>query len=506
MKILVSACRVIVGTLFIISGMIKANDPVGFSYKMEEYFTVFKITDSIADTVYTIRDLNLEEKQALISGNSSIQPTDYEGKPYKLDSTTTENDFIYTRESSVQMRAVEAKNWFNSFCDFMHDQALALSILICVLEILLGVAVLAGVYMELSSFLLLAMIVFFTFLTFYSAYYNKVTDCGCFGDALKLKPWESFIKDVVLLVLIIPIFIQRKRIDGRNWDTIEKTITIASIVLGFLLSVVVFDWYLPAVFILLFLGARILLNKILKNFNIAKFSLTLLTAFLSTGFTTYCYLHLPVKDYRPWKPGNVIPEKMISSPEWANVYMVYKNKNTGEVKEYLSVKVDEKGNKTNDFSWMTEEFINENEFVNQRKDVVKPYEEAPIHDFTLDDYDSGEPYAKDFIYKPGYKFMLVAYDLKKTNLTVQPRINELALQSEKNNIEFIGATSSRNMVEKFRHDHQNPFKYYINDATSLKTIIRSNPGLVLIKDTVVVDMWHYNDLPTWDNVSAKYFK
>ena len=132
MKYLVGFCRIFVGVLFIISGLIKLNDPLGFSFKLEEYFS-----QGVLDLPVFM--------------------------PY----------------------------------------ALTLAIIVVTIEVLLGVMLLLGFWPKTTVWSLLGMIVFFTFLTWYSAYYNKVTDCGCFGDAVKLTPWESFTKDVVLLVLIL---------------------------------------------------------------------------------------------------------------------------------------------------------------------------------------------------------------------------------------------------------------------------------------------------------------
>ncbi|NNC34033.1 MAG: DoxX family protein, partial [Croceitalea sp.] len=129
MKYLVAFSRIFVGVLFIISGLIKLNDPVGFSFKLEEYFS------------QGVLDLPIF-------------------MPY----------------------------------------ALAIAVIMVIIEVLLGVMLLIGFKPKFTVWSLLGMIVFFTFLTFYSAYFNKVTDCGCFGDAVKLTPWESFTKDIVLLV------------------------------------------------------------------------------------------------------------------------------------------------------------------------------------------------------------------------------------------------------------------------------------------------------------------
>ena len=143
-KITNSFSRYFVGCLFIFSGLIKLNDPVGTKIKMEEYFEVF------------------------------------------------------------------AED-FGSFFHYLIPYALEIGLIIVVLEIVLGVAVLIYYKMEWTTKVLLALMVFFTFLTFYSAYFNKVTDCGCFGDAIKLTPWESFIKDLVLMVFVLHLFWYRKQ-------------------------------------------------------------------------------------------------------------------------------------------------------------------------------------------------------------------------------------------------------------------------------------------------------
>ena len=141
MKYLIHISRIFVGGLFIFSGLIKLNDPIGFSFKLEEYFGA------------TVLDL-----------------------------------------------------------PFFIPYALIIAVFVVVFEVLLGVFLLIGYKPKFTVWSLLGMIIFFTFLTFYSAYYNKVTDCGCFGDAIKLTPWESFTKDIILLVFIIVLFLGVKHI------------------------------------------------------------------------------------------------------------------------------------------------------------------------------------------------------------------------------------------------------------------------------------------------------
>ena len=141
MKYLLNVARIIVGNLFIFSGIVKANDPLGFSYKLEEYFMEFGM------------------------------------------------------------------NW-----DWLHEILVPLAAALCIVEIVLGVAVLVGYRMKEVSWVLLLMIVFFTILTGASAIFEIVRSCGCFGDAIPLTPWESFYKDLILLVLILLIFFKKDEI------------------------------------------------------------------------------------------------------------------------------------------------------------------------------------------------------------------------------------------------------------------------------------------------------
>ena len=164
MKNLYTLSRYLVGVLFIFSGLIKINDPVGTQIKLEEYFEVFSA------------------------------------------------DFTPLFEHLVPL-------------------ALILSVILCTLEIVIGIALLMNYKMKITRVILLSLIVFFTFLTFYSAYFNKVTDCGCFGDALKITPWQSFYKDVVLLFFILIIFMSRNKIQAFFTKKAENTINIFVLIL-----------------------------------------------------------------------------------------------------------------------------------------------------------------------------------------------------------------------------------------------------------------------------------
>src|SRR5215475_7855244 len=161
--------RYFVGALFVFSGLIKLNDPIGTEIKMEEYFEVFA-------------------------------------------------------------------NDFGSFFQTLIPWSLEIGLILIVLELALGVAILVFWRMKWTGWTLLLLMVFFTFLTFYSAYFNKVTDCGCFGDAIKLTPWQSFTKDVVLMVFVMHLFWYKHRylptLRTREGDVLIVAVAAVSLFLG----------------------------------------------------------------------------------------------------------------------------------------------------------------------------------------------------------------------------------------------------------------------------------
>ena len=156
MKLFINIIRVLVGTLFIFSGLIKANDPLGLSYKMKEFFEIWN--------------------------------------------------------TGIDQSAVFFKQPLINFFLFLHDHSLPLSVLMIAFEIIAGVALLLGWKMKIFSWLLLLLILFFTFLTGYAFYSGKFTNCGCFGDCLPITPKSSFLKDIALTLMIIFLFVKRKHL------------------------------------------------------------------------------------------------------------------------------------------------------------------------------------------------------------------------------------------------------------------------------------------------------
>ncbi|MFS8615593.1 MAG: DoxX family protein [Solitalea sp.] len=378
MRLLTWICRIPVGVLFIFSGLIKANDPMGFGYKLQEYFVVF--------------------------GTEWLSPL-----------------------------------------------AVGLSIFICALEIVLGIGVLLGARIRLVAWGLLLLILFFTGLTFYSAWFNKVTDCGCFGDAIKLTPWQSFTKDIILLVLIIPIFIYRNRI-------------------------------------------RSMLSRRGSDLALA------ITSVLSLGFGLYTWSYLPVVDLLPYKVGNHLPSLMTmpegAEPDQFKIVYTLKNKSTGELrkmddKEYIDSKVWE------DPEW---EYVSASDPI-----LVKKGYTPPIHDLNISNAD-GVGFTDELLNNPYYNLIIVMYDLGTTRKAAQPRLNALVKTAQEYNIRSIGLTAaSEQATQRFISETNALYEFFYCDATPLKSMVRSNPGLLLMKNGRVIGKWSHRALPSPEELERRYF-
>jgi len=373
-------CRIAVGLLFIFSGLIKANDPLGFSYKLEEYFEVFHMM-------------------------------------------------------------------------FLNGFALSIAILLCALEMLLGFALLIGVRAVKITWGLLLLIIFFGFLTFYSAYFKVVQTCGCFGDAIPLTPWQSFSKDMVLLVLVLVLFINRTKINPLfKPKTGDK-------------------WLIGA-------------------------------AIVSVGFGIYTYNFMPVIDFLPYKIGANILDEMKTPPgaplDVFEVIYHLKNKKTGESKvmddkEYL------KTNIWKDANW---EVVG-----NPESRLIKKGFEPKIRDLSIQD-GQGNDYTKELLSNPFYSLVIVAYDLDKTNGEANKPLNALAINATENyNIRTILLTSnSAQSANAFAKAHKVMSEIFYADGVPLKSMVRANPGVLLLKNGTIIHKWHYHTMPTYDKLVKQYFQ
>jgi hypothetical protein len=175
---------------------------------------------------------------------------------------------------------------------------------------------------------------------------------------------------------------------------------------------------------------------------------------------------------------------------------VYKNLQTGKDEEMA------KPPYTDTINWEIDTL--KWKFVDTKQIVLDPGEQAPIHDFSITSVEGSE-YTDDFLKHDSLHFFLVSYDLTKADRDVQPQINAFAQACEKNGIPFIGLSSSTpEAIDEFRHEVQAPYDYFITDATQLKTMIRSNPGLILLKGSKILDMWGKRTLPTFEDFRKKY--
>ncbi|MFM9945929.1 MAG: BT_3928 family protein [Bacteroidia bacterium] len=387
MKLIANILRVITGVLFVFSGFIKINDPVGFAIKLEEYLLVF------------VSDLK------------------------------SNSDFLA------------------NVCSFLIPYTLLLGIFICVVEVVLGLSLLIGWKKNLSLSLLGLMIIFFTFLTWYSAHYNKVTDCGCFGNAIPLTPWESFTKDVLLCVFILILVLLRKYI---------KPVFSHG-----------FSW------------------KLLLFFSVSGFA-----------FSFYCWYYLPVFNFLKFAKGNNI-EKLTTLPPNARQEkreMVFIYTRDGKDYEFTLEQLEERK-------------IAENpafKFKDRLDKVIDEGDKPEIHDFVMVDAD-GKNYVPQFFAKDEYKLLLVSQGLTSTRPKAMKKITALAIEwASSTKFDFWALTSSAPAeAEAIRHEYQFPFKFYYGDNTNLKSIIRSNPGLLLFKKGTVIAIWPSTDLPSYKQLLRK---
>ena len=362
-KIIDQFSRIFVGALFIFSGLVKLNDPIGTEIKLEEYFTVF------ADT-------------------------------------------------------------FSPIFSIFIPWSLAIAMFLIVLEIVLGVAVLLNYRMRVTSVILLALILFFTVLTFFSAYTGKVTDCGCFGDAIPLTPWQSFYKDVILLVFILHLFWHSKRLKPDTGPVFNKAVLAITTVMSFIIG-----WY--------------------------------------------AIEHLPYIDFRPYKIGDSIPSNMIAEEAPVVEYTFLKDGDEVKSQSFLQ--------ETDGYTYVGAETLNE------KKSTPK------ITDYMVFDADGNDHTDESF---RGRKLIFIFQDVSKADTENIGSMQELIRELD-GTVDIIAFTSSGpDAFEAFRHEHQLAIPYYFLDATVLKAMIRSNPGIMLLRNGIVMGKWHENDTPSPDELRS----
>lgn len=375
--IIAGICRTLLGVVFVFSGAVKAIDPMGTVYKIEDYLKAFG----------------------------------------------------------------------GFFIDLLPLAELAAVVLI-LLEILLGVCMLLNVRTRWTSWLALAFYAVMTPLTLYIAINNPVSDCGCFGDAIVLTNWQTFGKNVVLIILAIVLVALRKHVYPlwRGWMEIV---------------------------------------------------IAVITALGAFAFMEYTYLHLPVMDFRPYKIGNHLPTLMEypedAEPDIYEYSFVYEKDG---VEQTFTLDNYPKGDST----WT---------FVRQNSKLIQKGYEPPIHDFEIINAE-GEDLTWDILESEEPVTLVVMYDLKKADKKQLAKVEALAanlspfasspdtlsFQGESEGGLYILTGSGTDEMITFALEYPTLGEYICTcDPVTLKTIVRANPGVIVVQNGIVIDKYNLRNRP-----------
>ena len=387
-QIWLNVCRYFAGILFVFSGFVKADDPLGSKYKFIDYFEAWGIDDIFAPT------------------------------------------------------------------------ALTFGIILSTIELLVGLALLFKLFPKWSSLGALIFMVAFIPITLYLALQQNISgkelvhDCGCFGDALVLTNWQTFVKNLVIVVPVLITFIFHKKFTDLISD--KKSIVILSV-----LTVVI------------------------------------------VGISVYALRHLPPIDFRPYKIGVTLKGEKCGDVVRNNNVKVYqyadfKNVQTGEHKEFDIV------NNYPDYTiWEYNPDVPVRT-VEEKLDV--PQDSSLLNTYVVDNYmfsKNGEDVTCDLISDTSYVLLAIHYDLKQSNPKNQSKVNAVYEWAKSKGYAFYGATSSLDdVIEEYGVQTGAVYPFVSADDILLKTVVRSNPGLVLLKKGLIIDKWHHNDIPSVEKFEA----
>ncbi|MBR2491972.1 MAG: DoxX family protein [Paludibacteraceae bacterium] len=306
-------------------------------------------------------------------------------------------------------------------------------------EFTIGFNILFNVHLKATTLIASIFMLIMTPVTLYLALANPISDCGCFGDAIVMTNWQTFYKNVVLCIILIIIAILKD--NTRPWLS---------------------NW-----------GAWIV---------------TLLPIIISFGISIYCYNLLPILDFRPYKIGNNIIEGM-SIPEdapldkYETTFFYEKN---GVEKAFTLDNYP-----AEDSTWT---------FVRQESKLIEQGYVPPIHDFSIvtEDGDITDIILED----AGYTLLIISHKVEKASTKNIKCIKSTIANAKKAGANVIWLTSSyTDEIDNFKAKYGINDTFGATDDITLKTIVRSNPGLVLIKDANIIEKWHHNSLPTKDELN-----
>ncbi len=335
-----------------------------------------------------------------------------------------------------------AWSFFGMSFDWLVPMATFMAMALIVVEFTIGVMLLFGAFRRVSAWALVLMMLFFTFTTLFDAITNEVTDCGCFGDAIKLTNWQTFWKNVALDVPTVWIFLTRNL---RRKQRFERDVLIT---LFAMVAMVLFGLY---------------------NIN-----------------------NEPCIDFRSWKVGN----QMIDLDENAEVksYVTYVNKETGVRDEFLS---EELVKRMEDPAW-------EAQWEWESSRVEDPHE-IKADGFSMLDMDMND-HAKELIGSEDYLLIATIHHLDKVNEDGLEGLEDAAEWAQEHGVQMVLLTSAlAEEVQSFLYAYQmDDIDFYFADATAIETMARSNPGFLLLKRGKVLGKWHYRNVDDLEDFILKY--
>ena len=307
------------------------------------------------------------------------------------------------------------------------------------IEFTIGFNILLNVHLKATTWLAGIFMLVMTPITLYLAIENPISDCGCFGDAIVMTNWQTFYKNVILCIILIIIALLKDH--ARPWLS---------------------NW-----------GAWVV---------------TLLPILISLGISIYCYNLLPVLDFRPYKKGNNIIEGM-SIPEGAPLdkYETTFFYEKDGVEQAFTLD----NYPAEDSTWT---------FVRQESKLIEQGFVPPIHDFSIitEDGDITDIILED----AGYTLLVISHKVEKAATKNIKCVKSTIANAKKAGANVIWLTSSySDNIDEFKTKYGINDTFGATDDITLKTIVRSNPGLVLIKDATVIEKWHHNSLPTKDELN-----
>jgi uncharacterized membrane protein YphA (DoxX/SURF4 family) len=327
--------------------------------------------------------------------------------------------------------AIKMEEYFVAFgTGFLVPWSMTFSILMCGIELLVGLMILFNTRMVWGIWAAVALMVFYTPLTLWLAITNKVTDCGCFGDAIKLNNLETFLKNVAVDIFLVFLLSGSKRFNPTASKKLQTVLVAA-------MAVAVF------------------------------------------GFEAYNLVRLPVIDFMPYKVGTNIPQSMIipeGAPQEQREYLFIYEKD-GVQKKYTM----------NDLPDSTWKFVDRKEGKLIQKGYV-----PPIHDFMITTSE-GFNVTDEILTTPGETYILTIASLKEANPERFTEINRIAEEAISKGHRFIAVSSSLpEEYEQFKQKTRATYPIYLMDGTTIKTMIRSNPGLMMIDAGTILKKWHYS--------------